>query len=126
MTAGRIRPAVWALGVLWLAVGALLVEQVRIPDLARPLPATRRAAVACWVVRVASGPAAAPSLRRDLRRLRRAGLRAELRPGRGTQTRVAVIPARSRSTARAARDRAVQLGFPRSRVLGLPRSACRR
>lgn len=126
MTAGRIRPALWALGVLWLAVGALLVGQVRIPDLARPLPATRRAAVACWVVRVASGPAAAPSLRRDLERLRRAGLPAELRPGRGTRTRVVVIPARSRSGARAARDRAVRLGFPRSRVRGLPRSACRR
>jgi len=127
-TAARgTRPVAWALAVAWLAAGVLVVGQARLPE---PSPVRPRAAsrpvVACWVVRVASGPASASSLRRDLRRLRRAGLKAVLRPGQSPTTRVLVVPARSRSAARAARDRAVRLGFTRSTVRGLPRTACRR
>jgi cell division septation protein DedD len=121
------RPVAWALAVAWLAAGALVVDQARLPepDPVRPRAASRPAAT-CWVVRVASGPASASSLRRDLRRLRQAGLKAVLRPGRSPSTRVLVLPARSRSAARAAQGRAARLGFTRSTVRGLPRTACRR
>lgn len=123
--ARRTRPLAWALAVAWLAAGVLVVGQARPPEPDR-VRAAGRPAVACWVVQVASGPASASSLRRGLQRLRRAGLKATLRQGRSPKTRVLVVPARSRSAARAARDRAVRLGFTRSTVRGLPRSACRR
>lgn len=126
--AGRgTRPAAWALAVGWLAVGVMVVGQTRLPEPpARALPAGRPTAAACWVVRVASGPASAPSLRRDLRRLRQAGLPVTLRPGQRPGTRLLVVQARSRSSARAARDRAIRLGFTHSTVRRRPPAACRR
>lgn len=125
--ARRARPGAWALAVAWLAAGVLVVGQARPPEPSPVRPrASSRPAAACWVVRVASGPASASSLRRDLQRLRRAGLKATLRPGQSPKTRVLVVPARNRSAARAVRDRAVRLGFTRTTVRGLPRSACRR
>lgn len=122
----RTGPARMAVALAWLVVGAMVVDQVRLPELPRPRPAGSPAAVACWAVRVTSGPASAQRLRRDLRRLRRAGLPASLRPGQRPDTRVLLVPARSRSAARAARDRAVRLGFAHSMVRRLPRAACRR
>lgn len=121
------RPAAWALAVAWLAAGVLVVGQARPPEPSPVRPhAASRPAAACWVVRVASAPASASSLRRDLRRLRQAGLKATLRLGKSPKTLVLVVPARSRSAARAARDRAARLGFTRSTVRRLPRTACRR
>jgi hypothetical protein len=122
--AGGARPAAWLLTVAWLAVGMVVVGQARLPELARPVQASRPAA--CWAVKVASGPASAASLRRGLVRLRRAGLPATLRPGRSPQSRVLVVPVASPSGARAARSKAVRLGYPGSTVLRLPATACRR
>jgi hypothetical protein len=103
-------------------VGVVVAGQARLPELARPAQARRPAA--CWAVGVASGPASAASLRRGLVRLRRAGLQATLRPGRSPQSQVLVVPVASRSGARAARAKAVRLGYPGSTVLRLPATAC--
>jgi hypothetical protein len=120
------RPAAWALAVVWLAVGVVVVGQVQLPRPARSAPTRRPAVAACWVVRIASRPASASSLRRDLRTLRRAGLAASLRPGRRPGSRELAVLARSRAAARVARDRAVRLGLSRGTVRRLPRAACRR
>jgi hypothetical protein len=124
--AGGARPAAWALAAVWVAVGMIVIGQIQLPRPARPAPPDRPAAVACWVVRIAARPASAPSLRRDLRTLRRAGLAASLRPGRRTGSRELVLLARSRAGARAARDRAVRLGLTRGTVHRATRAACRR
>jgi hypothetical protein len=122
--AGGTRPAAWLLTVAWLAVGVVVTGQAWLPEPARPVQANRPAA--CWAVTVASGPASAASLRRALVRLHRAGLQATLRPGRSPQSRVLVVPVASQSGARAARAKAVRLGYPGSTVLRLPATACRR
>jgi hypothetical protein len=49
-----------------------------------------------------------------------------MRPGRSPQSRVLVVLVASRSGARAARAKAVRLGYPGSTVLRLPPAACRR
>lgn len=123
----RPRPVGRLLAVTWLAAGALLLSQVHLPDLApvRP-PARGQAEAACWGVWVASGLASSPAFGRDLRRLRRAGLPATVRPGQGAGTRVLVVPARSQAAAHAARARAIRLGFPRSSVRRMPSVICRR
>ena len=120
------RPVVLGLVALWLAVGMVVISQVQLPRPARSAPVGRPAVAACWGVRVATRPALASSLRRDLRVLRRAGLTVGLRPGRRPGTRDLVTLARSRAGARAAGDRAVRLGFSRATVRRMPSAACRR
>ena len=117
------RTTAWFLVVAWMAVGAVVVGQARLPERAQPVQASRPAG--CWGVRVASGPASAAPLRHGLATLRRAGLRATLRQGRAPQSRVLVVTARTRNGAGAARAAAIRLGFPGSRVVRLPAPACR-
>jgi hypothetical protein len=120
------RPGPYALALAWLALGTVVVGQVQLPRPARSATVGRPTVVGCWLVRVATRPAAAPSLQRDLRLLRRAGLVASLRPGRMPGSRELVVLARSPAGVRAARDRAVRLGLPRGTVRRMPRAACRR
>ena len=115
------------LAVVWLAVGVLVVGQAQLPHLpAAPSAPAKRPAGSCWVVRVAERPASASSLRRDLVRLRHAGLRATIGPGRRPGTRALVVAARNPAAARAARARVSRLGFANSTVRRLPPAACRR
>ena len=111
----------------WLAVGALALTEVRLPDVAAVRPPTVRAASGgpCWGVAVYSAPAAEPSLHRNLRRLRSAGLRATVLPAAQSGVRILVVPARSKQAAGAARARTQRLGFDRARVRRLPPRACR-
>lgn len=122
----RTRPVTRVLAAGWLVAGILVASQLRLPDLP-PVPAPSRwPAAACWMVQVATRPASASGLARDLRRLRRAGLPATLRPGPRPGTRLLVVPARSQAAAKAARARTVRLGFPHSTLRRLPARACRR
>jgi hypothetical protein len=122
-----MRPKGWVLAVAWLAMGALVVSHAQLPDLpAAPSAPARRPAGACWVVQVASRPASAPSLRRHLRRLQRAGLPASIRRGHRPGTRELVVQTRTKAAANAARARVTRLGFAGSTVRRLPRAACQR
>jgi len=112
----------WPLAATWLIAGMLVVSHARLPDppTGHPVP-QRQQATTCWVVRVEP----AVSLRRDERRLRSAGLPATLRPGERPGRPVLIVPAGDLTTARAARSKAVRLGFTRATVLRLPPAACR-
>jgi hypothetical protein len=110
--------------VAWLALGAVVVAGVRLPDLApAPLQPTGPAR-SCWGVEAAAGPASASSLPRGLRRLRQAGLPVVVRHGARPGQRVLVVPAASRGAARELRAKVARLGFARARVRRQPPAVC--
>jgi hypothetical protein len=110
----------------WLVAGALLVSQVRLPDVPAARPSGQPASAdTCWAVSVVTGPTAAPVLRRSLRRLWSAGLPATLRPGHRTGTRIVVVPASSRGAARTVQLRVKRLGFRHTSIRRLPTTARR-
>jgi hypothetical protein len=119
------RPLVRVLAAGWLVAGIVFASQVRLPDLPPSPPPPRQPAATCWLVQVATRPAQAPALARDLRRLHRAGLPATVRPGPRPGARLLVVPTRTQDAAKAARAKAVRLGFPRSTLKRLPAGACR-
>jgi hypothetical protein len=129
----RRRPRTWLLVVAWSVAGIVLVSQARLPDppaVARQPPSgqVRRS---CWVVQVEAADGPRAFLVRDLRRLRRAGLRrAALWQGSRwsgwrPKAHVLVVPAPNRQAAASTRARLARLGFPRAVAWRLPLAACR-